>query len=170
MSPKARLVFIVLIVIVAFDQATKIIVDRMLPLHYSVPVIENFFSLTYIRNTGAAFGLLAQSGEFFRRTFLIGFSLAAIGFIILMLRRLPESEKALTIALGFILSGAVGNLIDRFMYGEVIDFLDFYWNGYHWPAFNVADSFITIGVVIILYRLATTKDSDPFAPRSGTDR
>jgi signal peptidase II len=166
LSPKTRLVFIVLIVIVAFDQATKIIVDRMLPLHSSVPVIENFFSLTYIRNTGAAFGLFAQSGEFFRRTFLISFSLAAIGFIILMLRRLPESEKALTIALGFILSGAVGNLIDRLIYGEVIDFLDFYWNGYHWPAFNVADSFITIGVVIILYRLATTKDPDPFASRT----
>jgi signal peptidase II len=165
LSPKTRIVFIVLIVIFCVDQATKMIVDRMLPLHSSVPVIENFFNLTYIRNTGAAFGLLAQSGEFFRRTFLIGFSLAAIGFIILMLRRLPESEKALTIALGFILSGAVGNLIDRLMYGEVIDFLDFYWNGYHWPAFNVADSFITIGVAIILYRLATTKDPDPFAPR-----
>jgi signal peptidase II len=166
LSPKTRIVFIVLIVIVCVDQATKMIVDRTLPLHQSIPVFESFFSLTYIRNTGAAFGLLAQSGEFFRRTFLIGFSLFAIGFIILMLRRLPESEKALTIALGFILSGAVGNLIDRLMYGEVIDFLDFYWSGYHWPAFNVADSFITIGVVIILYRLATTKDADPFAPRA----
>jgi signal peptidase II len=165
-SPKARLVVLLLLVIVPLDQATKIIVDRMLPLHESIPVIENFFSLTYIRNTGAAFGLLAQSGELFRRTFLIGFSLAAIGFIIIMLRRLPENEKVLTIALGFILAGAVGNLIDRLLYGEVIDFLDFYWNGYHWPAFNVADSFITIGVVLIMVRLATSKDADPFAPRA----
>ena len=167
MSPKARLVFILLIAIVLLDQATKMIVDRMLPLHQSVPVIENFFSLTYIRNTGAAFGLLAEANEFFRRGFLIAFSLAAIGFIILMLRRLPESEKALTVALGFILGGAVGNLVDRLSYGEVIDFLDFYWSSYHWPAFNVADSFITVGVLLIMCRLATSKDSDPFAPRAG---
>ncbi len=165
MNPKARTVFIAVILIVAFDQATKIIVDRMLPLHQSIPVFDDFFSLTYIRNTGAAFGLLAQSGEFFRRTFLIGFSFAAIVFIILMLRRLPENERVLTLALGFILGGAVGNLIDRFLYGEVIDFLDFYWDGYHWPAFNVADSFITIGVVVILARLLLAKGEDPFAPR-----
>ena len=166
MSPKARLVCLLLIVIVLLDQATKMIVDRMLPLHQSVPVVENFFSLTYIRNTGAAFGLLAEANELFRRGFLIAFSLAAIGFIILMLRRLSESEKALTVALGFILGGAVGNLIDRLIYGEVIDFLDFYWSGYHWPAFNVADSFITVGVLLIMYRLATSKDADPFAPRA----
>jgi signal peptidase II len=160
------LVIALLIVIVLFDQATKVIVDRTLPLHHSIAVIDNLFSLTYVRNTGAAFGFLAQSGEFFRRTFLIGFSLAAIVFILVMLRRLPANEKVLIIALGFILGGALGNLIDRLLYGEVIDFLDFYWSDYHWPAFNVADSFITIGVVLILFRLATTKDEDPFAPRA----
>jgi signal peptidase II len=165
LSPKVKLVIALLIVIVLFDQATKVVVDRTLPLHHSIAVIDNLFSLTYIRNTGAAFGFLAHSGEFFRRTFLIGFSLAAIAFILVMLRRLPANEKALIIALGFILSGAVGNLIDRLLYGEVIDFLDFYWSDYHWPAFNVADSFITIGVLLILFRLATTKDEDPFAPK-----
>jgi signal peptidase II len=166
LNPKAKLVFTLLIAIVLCDQLTKAVVDRTMPLHHSITVIDNFFSLTYIRNTGAAFGFLAGSHEFFRRTFLIGFSLAAIAFILVMLRRLPPGEKALTIALGFILSGAVGNLIDRLLYGEVIDFLDFYWSDYHWPAFNVADSFITIGVVVILFRLATTKDEDPFAPRA----
>jgi signal peptidase II len=159
------LVVKVLIAIVLLDQATKIIVDRTMPLHHSIPVIKNLFSLTYIRNTGAAFGILADSHEFFRLTFLIAFSLAAIGFILVMLRRLSENEKTLTIALAFILGGAAGNLIDRLIYGEVIDFLDFYWSGYHWPAFNVADSFITIGVLVMLFRLATTKDADPFAPR-----
>ena len=163
MSPKAKLVFNLLIAIVLLDQVTKIVVDQTLPLEQAVPVIENFFSLTYIRNTGAAFGILAESDEFFRRTFLIAFSLAAIGFIVIMLQRLPQNEKALITALGFILSGAVGNLIDRVIHGEVIDFLDFYWSGYHWPAFNFADSFITIGVVVILFRLATAKGQDPFA-------
>jgi signal peptidase II len=167
LSPKLKLVLNLVVAIVLIDQATKLIVDRTMPLHHSIPVIENFFSLTYVRNTGAAFGILADSHELFRLTFLIAFSLAAIGFILVMLRRLPENEKALTVALAFILGGAVGNLIDRLIYGEVIDFLDFYWSGYHWPAFNVADSFITIGVLIMLFRLATTKDHDPFAPRPG---
>lgn len=166
MNDKFKLVLVLLVAIVALDQASKAIVDRTMPLYHSIPVIDNVFSLTYIRNTGAAFGLLARSGEIFRRTFLIGFSIAAIGFIIVMLRRLPDDEKLLTVALGFILSGAVGNLIDRLIYGEVIDFLDFYWSNHHWPAFNVADSFITIGVVVILFRLVFAKGEDPFAPRA----
>jgi signal peptidase II len=160
-------VLVIVAAIVALDQTTKAIVDRTMPLYHSIPIIENFFSLTYIRNTGAAFGILAQSGEVFRRTFLIGFSLVAIGFIIAMLRRLPSDEKLLTVALAFILGGAFGNLIDRLIYGEVIDFLDFYWSGHHWPAFNVADSFITIGVVTILLRLLAAKGEDPFARREG---
>ena len=165
MNSKFKLVLVLLIAIVALDQASKAIVDRTMPLYHSIPVIDSVFSLTYIRNTGAAFGILARSGEAFRRIFLIGFSIAAIGFIVLMLRRLPRHEKVLTVALGFILGGAIGNLIDRLLYGEVIDFLDFYWSHYHWPAFNVADSFITVGVVVILFRLALTKGDDPFAPR-----
>lgn len=165
MNEKFKLVLVLVVAIVALDQATKAIVDRTMPLYHSIPVIDSIFSLTYIRNTGAAFGFLARSGELFRRTFLIGFSVLAIGFIILMLRRLPQGEKLLTVALGFILGGAIGNLIDRLLYGEVIDFLDFYWSHYHWPAFNVADSFISIGVVVILFRLALTRGEDPFAPR-----
>ncbi|HEX2385073.1 MAG TPA: signal peptidase II [Candidatus Binatia bacterium] len=165
MNSKFKLVLFLVVAIVALDQATKAIVDRSMMLNHSVPVIDGIFSLTYIRNTGAAFGFLARSGEFFRRTFLIGFSIAAIGFIVVMLRRLPQHEKLLTVALGFILGGAIGNLIDRLLYGEVIDFLDFYWSYHHWPAFNVADSFITVGVVVILFRLALAKGDDPFAPR-----
>jgi signal peptidase II len=165
LNSKFKLVLFLVVAIVALDQATKAIVDRSMLLNHSVPVIDGIFSLTYIRNTGAAFGFLARSGEFFRRTFLIGFSIAAIGFIVVMLRRLPQHEKLLTVALGFILGGAIGNLIDRLLYGEVIDFLDFYWSYHHWPAFNVADSFITVGVVVILFRLALAKGDDPFAPR-----
>jgi signal peptidase II len=81
-----------------------------------------------------------------------------------MLRRLPARETGLITALAFILGGAIGNLIDRFAYGEVIDFLDFYWSVYHWPAFNVADSFISVGVVMIVYSLVRAKGQDPFTP------
>ncbi len=137
----------------------------MIPLHHSISVIEGLFNLTYIRNKGAVFGIFAESHETFRLLFLIIFSLLAIGFIVTMLRRLPEREKSLIAAFAFILGGATGNLIDRLFYGEVIDFLDFYWSGFHWPAFNFADSFITVGVVLTLYRLIIGKGEDPFTLR-----
>ena len=165
MSAKTKLVLSWLTVIVAIDQITKLIVDRTMPLYHSIPVIDGFFDLTYIRNTGAAFGILAGSGATFRLPFLMFFSLLAIGFIILMLRRLPEGETGLIIALTFILGGAIGNLIDRFAYAEVIDFLDFYWGNYHWPAFNIADSFITVGVTITVYYLIKARGEDPFTAR-----
>lgn len=166
MTAKGKFIGILLLSTVLLDQATKLIIDRTFPLHHSVPVIEGFFSLTYIRNTGAAFGIFSGSHESFRRPFLILFSLLAIGFIFRLLWRLSKTEKGLITALTLILGGAVGNLIDRVLYGEVIDFLDFYWSSFHWPAFNFADSFITIGVVITLFRLMTAKGSDPFASQS----
>ncbi len=163
MTRKAKLVVGLLITIILLDQFTKWLIDRTMPLYRSIPIIDGFFSLTYIRNTGAAFGILAGSGAAFRLPFLVLFSLLAIGFILVMLKRLPERETGLITALAFILGGAIGNLIDRFAYGEVIDFLDFYWAGYHWPAFNIADSFITIGVTITIYYLIKAKGKDPFA-------
>ncbi|MCH6545099.1 MAG: lipoprotein signal peptidase [Deltaproteobacteria bacterium] len=163
MSHKIKLIGLTLTLILVLDQGTKIIVDRTIPLHHSIPVIDNLFNLTHIRNTGAAFGILAGRSGWVRSSFLLFFSLVAMGFIIVLLRRLPENEKTLTIALSFILGGAIGNLLDRLLYGEVIDFLDFYWSRYHWPAFNAADSFITVGVILTLFRLIQSKDKDPFA-------
>jgi len=162
---KTKLVLVWLAIILISDQLTKFIVDQSMPLHHSIPVIDNFFNLTYIRNTGAAFGFLAGSAAAFRLPFLIVFSLVAIGFVVAMLRRLPERETGLITALVFILGGAIGNLIDRLAYGEVIDFLDFYWGRYHWPAFNVADSFISVGVCITVFYLVKAKGEDPFARR-----
>ena len=163
-AKKWQLVGTWLILIVVLDQLTKIIVDRTIPLHHSIPIIDGLFSLTYVRNTGAAFGIFAGSHEAFRLSFLVLVSVLAIGFIIVMLRRLREQETGLITALAFILGGAIGNLIDRVLHGEVIDFLDFYWSNYHWPAFNLADSFITVGVVITIFYLMKAKGEDPFAP------
>ena len=163
MSHKIKLIGLTLTLILVLDQGTKIIVDRTIPLHHSIPVIDNLFNLTHIRNTGAAFGILAGRSGWVRSSFLLFFSIVAMGFIIVLLRRLPENEKTLTIALSFILGGAIGNLLDRLLYGEVIDFLDFYWSRYHWPAFNAADSFITVGVFLTLFCLIQYKDKDPFA-------
>jgi len=165
LSPKAKLCLAWVAFIVITDQITKFCVDQWMPLHHSIPVIDGLFSLTYIRNTGAAFGIFAGSAAVFRLPFLIVFSLVAVGFVVMMLRRLPSDHTGLITALAFILGGAIGNLIDRVAYGEVIDFLDFYLGPYHWPAFNVADSFITIGVLITVYYLARAKGEDPFARR-----
>lgn len=163
MSLKWRIVVGWLTAIVIVDQLTKVIVDRSMALYQSIAIVNGFFSLTYVRNTGAAFGIFAGSAEMFRRPFLIIVSLVAIGFIFTMLRRLPDNEKGLSTALAFIVGGAIGNLIDRLIYGEVIDFLDCYLGSYHWPAFNVADSFITIGVGLTIYCLYTHQGEDPFA-------
>lgn len=163
MSAKWKIVGAWVAAIVVVDQVTKAVVDRTMPLHHSIPIIDGFFNLTYIRNTGAAFGIFSGSHEVFRLPFLIGVSILAIGFILMMLKRLRDGETGLTLALAFILGGAAGNLIDRILYGEVIDFLDVYWSHYHWPAFNVADSCITIGVGITLFYLIRAKGDDPFA-------
>ena len=163
MSSKWKLVFAWLAPIVVFDQLTKVIVDRTMPLYQSIPIIDGFFNLTYVRNTGAAFGIFAGAHEVFRLPFLIGVSIVAIGFITVMLKRLRDDATGLLTALAFILGGAIGNLIDRIVYGEVIDFLDVYWSNYHWPAFNLADSFITVGAAIILFYLIKAKGEDPFA-------
>ena len=122
-------------------------------LHDSIPIIDGFFNLTYVRNTGAAFGIFAGSHEVFRRPFLILVSVIASVLIVITQTAGGTRKAGLITALTFILGGAIGNLIDRVLYGEVIDFLDVYWPNYHWPAFNVADSFITVGVTITLYYL-----------------
>jgi len=163
LSAKWKLVLSWLVPIIVFDQLTKIIVDRTMPLHHSIPIVDGFFSLTYVRNTGAAFGIFAGSHEVFRLPFLIGVSILAIGFILVMLKRLRDDATWLVTALTFILAGAIGNLIDRVLHGEVIDFLDVYYSNYHWPAFNLADSFITVGVTITLFYLVGNKGDDPFA-------
>lgn len=150
--------------ILLFDQGTKLLVDHTIPRHRSIPVIEGLLDLTHVRNTGAAFGLLAGQRRALASYLLIAFSLVAIGFVVHLLRRLSDTDTGLILSLTFILAGALGNLVDRLLYGEVIDFVDVYWNSWHWPAFNVADSFITVGAVLCLWFLMRTKGRDPFAP------
>ena len=146
-----RLLLIVSAVILVLDQLTKLYIDGCFALYESVPVFENFFHITYVRNKGAAFGIFADSAV--RIPFFITVStVAAIG-ILWYFRRLQEGQRLLRYALALVFSGAVGNLIDRIRFGEVIDFLDVHWYQYHWPAFNVADSAITVGVGLMLLDL-----------------
>lgn len=129
------------------DQATKLYVDRVMALHQSIPVVDGFFSFTYLRNRGAAFSFLSDAS--WRLPFFILVSLVAGIVILVAMKKMREDQKIAQIALAMIFSGAFGNLIDRIRLGEVIDFLDVYWKTHHWPAFNVADSLICVGVALI---------------------
>lgn len=129
------------------DQASKLYIHRTMELFQSIPVIDGFFNIFYIRNRGAAFSFLSQAS--WRLPFFIAVSLIASGVILVAFGRLRNDQKLAQASLAMIFSGAVGNLIDRVRMGEVIDFLDVYWGNHHWPAFNVADSFICVGVALL---------------------
>ena len=146
-----RLLSIVTLVSLILDQATKLYVDARFELYESVPVIEGWFHLTYIRNKGAAFGILSSGA--LRIPFFIGIAVIALAAILWYLRSLRADQKLAAFALALIFSGALGNLIDRIRLGEVIDFLDVFWNHHHWPAFNVADSAICVGVALLIWEM-----------------
>lgn len=145
--------YLAAILVVLADQATKYVLEATVPLHESIPVIGGFFSVTHVRNPGAAFGILAGAPESLRFGLLLIVTLAVMVVVIVCLERHRDAGRALTAGLTLILGGAAGNLIDRVSYGEVIDFLDFHVAAWHWPAFNVADAAVTIGVLLLIIDL-----------------
>jgi signal peptidase II len=130
--------------ILLLDQASKISVEKFLPLGQTVPLLP-FFALTHVQNTGAAFGLFPRSNWIF-----VGLTLAILGLLLKMHRELAAQGALARLGLALVWGGALGNLADRLRRGAVTDFLDVYWKGWHWPAFNVADSAITVGVSLLL--------------------
>jgi signal peptidase II len=148
--------------ILFLDQVTKTLIAQSLEIGQHIPILAGFFDLTHMRNPGAAFSFLAQAPEWFRQPFFLvatGVAIVALLFFILYAQ---EEGTLLVVAAASILGGAIGNLIDRLLYGEVIDFLLFYWRDWAWPAFNVADSCITLGVVGLLW--ASWKQSSATPP------
>jgi signal peptidase II len=177
--------------VIIVDQLTKLSIMQNMRLHESIPIIPNLFSLTYIRNPGAAFGLLAGSSNAFRMLFFGVTSLIALALLGTILVRLPARDWVGQLSIAAILGGAIGDLLDRLQYGEVIDFLDAYMIGpdiqfhidryqigpfhigpylldfsgpHHWPAFNVADSAISVGVVFLIIHFAFEKKEAPPVP------
>ena len=130
-----------------FDQISKVYIDRTMQLYQSIPVVDNFFQITYVRNRGAAFSFLSDAS--WRLPFFITISIVAALVILIAFNKLRDDQKLAHTSLAMIFSGAVGNLIDRVRLGEVIDFLDVHWYRHHWPAFNVADSLICVGVFLL---------------------
>lgn len=142
--------YLLMAAIVALDQVTKALVDRWMSLHESRPVVEGLVHLTYVRNRGAAFGLLSDAELPFQSALFSVVSLAALAAIAAYFFRLPDRSRLARLALSLVMGGAVGNLIDRARLGSVIDFVDVFWGPHHWPAFNVADSAISIGVALLV--------------------
>lgn len=147
--------------VVALDQVTKWYVRRTLPLYDAIPVIPGFFSITHARNPGGAFSLFAGADDAVRMPFFFLASAAAIGVLIYFLAQIPIQQRWLLFAVSGVLGGALGNLIDRIVFGQVTDFLLVYWRSYAWPAFNVADSFITVGVTILIGHSILGRDGSP---------
>lgn len=137
-------------VVVFLDQLTKLLVVKFLPLHSSVAVIPGFFNLVHVRNTGAAFSFLAGGYSTWRQVFFVTVSMVGMAVILYIYQGLKRDDRWARSSLALIFGGALGNLIDRLRLGEVVDFLDVYVGSYHWPAFNVADSAISIGAVLLL--------------------
>jgi len=153
MKRKYWVILLVCFLILFVDQWTKHAIQQRLVLYQKVEVIHGFFNLVHVRNTGGVFGIFGGEKGGLGSLLFVVVSLVAIGSILFLFIRLKEDEKTLSLSLSLVLSGAIGNLIDRFRYGEVVDFLDFYLFSFHWPAFNIADSAICLGIGLMALQL-----------------
>ena len=150
--PRKLAIFIPLLAVgLLLDQVTKVLVQLKLPLGSQAPLIPGLLNLVHVRNKGAAFGLMSGWPPGFVWLFfvvVIGLVLVVLGYL---LWRLPDDHWSAALGYSLILTGALGNLIDRVRLGEVVDFIDVYWGRYHWPAFNVADSLVCVGTAILVW-------------------
>ena len=162
-----RLPYLVIsLLVIGVDFASKAAVLAWLAPRGSVPVISGLFDLTYVRNPGGVFGMFRDIDPGLRSALFTVVPVAAIVLIAAYARRIPPAHRAAQVALALILGGAAGNLVDRIRFGYVIDFLDVYWRDHHWPAFNVADSAICVGVGLLMLETVTAPHHRDHDPRS----
>jgi len=154
------LLFVIVALVLVVDQMTKSYIVKSLRLYESMVVIQHFFSLTYTRNPGAAFGFLAEQDGAFRSIFFVSISGVALIFLIYFFIKTPAKDILSIVALSLILGGAIGNFLDRIQRGEVIDFLDFYIGRHHWWIFNIADSAITVGISLLILQTFFNKTKE----------
>ena len=145
---------------IVVDQYTKFMVTLHIPLSYSINVVDGFFNLTHVRNSGVAFGIFSEQNSELKPYLLIFVSIIAIIAILVIFHQTDREKRLVQGGLVLVFSGAIGNLIDRVLHKEVIDFIDIFFNNRHWPAFNVADACITIGVMLLAADLLVS--SKPF--------
>ncbi len=157
------------IVLGGADQASKVWAVRRLPPYEPMELVQGFFGLVHVRNTGVAFSMLSNLDPRWVHPFLILATVLAMGAVLAYIAYLP-CRGAAPIGLGLILGGAIGNLIDRARLGYVVDFLDLYWRGHHWPTFNVADVGISVGVVLLVIDMTFPSKGSADASRPAADR
>jgi signal peptidase II len=165
---KKREIYLILLIlfVVLADQLTKLWIMTSLPLYGKKIIIPGFFNLVHVTNTGAAFGLLAGEHAWWRQVFFITVALVALVVIFVAYRQSKVRALMFITAVGLIAGGALGNLIDRIRFGAVVDFLDFFIKMYHWPAFNVADSAIFVGVSLFLVRTLFGSEPEEYKRKS----
>jgi signal peptidase II len=151
MARKCSILLPILFLGVALDLITKLLVMKSLPMGKQIVVIPGFFNLVHIHNKGVAFGLLAHWSTDFARLVFVASTTLVLAVVTYLWWRSPDRHWRLALGYSLIITGALGNLIDRVRLGEVVDFLDFYWNRYHWPAFNVADSLVCLGAGVLIW-------------------
>ena len=152
-----RLLVIAGLILLA-DQVSKMMIVDAMPLFHSIEVIPGFFSLTHVKNPGGAFGFLAASGSNIRVFVFIFVSMAAVFFLLYVYMKTPRKYKALSLGFASVFGGALGNMTDRIRLGEVTDFFDVYAGRLHWPAFNVADAAICVGMSVVLFYFLFKKE------------
>jgi len=163
---KYWILVIVCAVVLFLDQWTKAAILEKLPLHQRIAVIPGFFDLTHVRNTGGAFGIFGGEKSGLGGFLFLAVSIVAIGILLVLFIRSKENEKTLGFAYSLILSGALGNLLDRLRLGEVVDFLEFYVSSFRWPAFNIADSAICVGIGLMALELILKEEKRSAKPKS----
>jgi len=163
-GPSWGMVLAIAAAVLALDQASKAWVLHTLPGAPPLTVVAGFFDLTFSRNTGGVFGLLAGAPSFGRRAFFVGATALALGVIVVFLKRWGHESRLLSVALALVSGGAIGNLIDRVRFGSVVDFIDWHWRDHHWYTFNIADSAISVGAALLVAHSLLP------APTATTDR
>jgi signal peptidase II len=146
--------------VIVLDQITKAAIVAKFFIHESYTIVDGFFNLVYVMNPGAAFGFLAKASATFRYFFFTGITIAVILLIIYYVIKSKPQNMLMVISLTLIFAGAVGNLIDRIRFGAVVDFLDVYIGTAHWPAFNVADSAISVGAVLMIWGMIMNREKE----------
>jgi len=150
MKDKIKSIFIINFILISSDFISKILIKSLTIPFFSFKVIDGFFNIVYVRNKGIAFGLLKTLDGNLRNFFLIYIPLAIIIVVFFYILYSKKITKLTFWGLNLIIAGAIGNLIDRYFYGYVVDFLDFYYKNFHWPAFNFADFYISIGTILLI--------------------
>lgn len=143
--------------IIVLDQLTKLLIQHYLPLYSALEVIPGFFNLVHVRNTGGAFSMFAGGDSFWRLSLFVGLTIFVVIILLFAYAKVQPEDRWTRTTYALIIGGALGNLIDRLRFGEVVDFLDCYLGAYHWPAFNVADSAITAGALMLVVSLLRGK-------------